>query len=59
VEGDENPCFLPDFKVERIANMVLLHCKTEDDGIILWEIFKELSTGKPLWIGKAKDDENQ
>lgn len=54
-EDEPEPCYLPDFKVERIANIVLLHCKTEDDAIVLYEIFKELAIGKPIWLGKADE----
>lgn len=55
-DEEESRCFFPACGVERIANVVLLHCSTDDDAIVAFEIFKEIAIGKPVWIGKADDE---
>ena len=53
---DFDHCYFPDIAVERVGNIALIHCKSEDDAIVVYEIFRQVSLGNPVWIGKEGAD---
>lgn len=57
-ENEYDRCYFPDITVERMANILLIQCKTEDDAIVAFEIFRQIAVGNPVWIGKEGGIEN-
>lgn len=53
--GDpEEECYFPESNVERIGNVVMIQCHSEDDAIIVFEMFKELALGHPISFRRAE-----
>ena len=50
---DGADCFFPACKVERIGNVVMIHTESEDDAIIVFEMFKDVSLGHTISFRKA------
>lgn len=44
----QDECYFPPARVERIGNCVMIQCQTEDDSIIVFEMFKDVSLGKTI-----------
>lgn len=53
----EDECFFPESRVERIGNCVMIQCQTEDDAIIVFEMFKDVSLGKTISFRRAEGNE--
>lgn len=50
---DGADCFFPACKVERIGNVVMIHTESDDDAIIVFEMFKDVSLGHTISFRKA------
>lgn len=52
-EEEYEECFLPACNIERIGNCILFQCHSEDDAIIAFELFREVTLGNPIMFRPA------
>lgn len=57
MSDEESQCYFPPCSVSRVGNVVMIHCESEDDAIVVFEIFREVALGRPVWIAKADGPE--
>lgn len=55
-EETEDECYFPPCHIERFGNCILIQCESEDDAIIVFEMFKDISLGKTISFKAAKRD---
>ena len=58
-EDEEGVGFLhPGDEISRFGNCVLIKCMSEDNAILMMELFKDISLGRTVTITKGEDDAN-